>query len=46
VKWEGFEVDYAFLTSNVSGEMGNHHLISLILSLDWILSRVSPVQQD
>ena len=46
VKWDGFEIDYAFLTSNVSGEMGNHHLISLILSLDWILSRVSTVQQD
>ena len=44
VKWEGFEVDYAFLTSSLSGEMGNHHLISLTLSLDWILLRVSAVQ--
>ena len=43
---EGFEVDYAFLTSNVSGEMGNHHLISLILALDWILSKLSAGQQD
>ena len=46
VKWDGFEVDYAFLTSNISSEMGNHHLISLTLSLDWILSRVLGMHQD
>jgi len=44
VKWDEFEIDYAFLTSNLSSDMGNHHLISLTLSLDWILLRISTLQ--
>ena len=41
LRWENIGVDYAFINSINSGAIGNHHLISLNLSSDWIISKLS-----
>ncbi len=38
VKWEGFGIDYTFLSSSSADGLGNHHLISLNFSLEWVKS--------
>mgnify|MGYP003965540683 FL=1 len=40
MQWDGFGIDYAFLSSNSTDGLGNHHLISLGFSLDWIKSKL------
>jgi len=40
VEWEGFGIDYAFLSSNSADGLGNHHLISLNFSLEWVKSKL------
>ena len=44
VQWDGFGVDYAFLTTNATDGLGNHHLISLNFSLDWVRSKLMDKQ--
>jgi len=39
--WDNIGVDYAFLNSFQSHSLGNHHLISLNFSTEWILSKIS-----
>ena len=41
LKWKNIGVDYAFINSINNGALGNHHLISLNLSSDWIISKLS-----
>ena len=36
VLWTGFGVDYAFLASDLNSGLGNHHLLTLRISPDWI----------
>ena len=38
LRWQNFGIDYAFLSSLNNRALGNHHLISLIISSDWIFS--------
>ena len=40
LRWNYFGVDYAFINALNSSFMGNHHLISLIVSSNWIISRL------
>ena len=40
VEWEGFGIDYAFLSSSSVDGLGNHHLISLNFSLEWVKSKL------
>ena len=40
VRWDGFGVDYAFLSTNSDGGLGNHHLISLRFSIDWVKTKL------
>jgi hypothetical protein len=40
MQWDGFGIDYAFLSSSSSDGLGNHHLISLNFSLDWVKSKL------
>ena len=40
IKWKNYGIDYAFLTSNFGDGLGSHHLISLNLSLDWLLTKI------
>lgn len=39
--WDNLGIDYAFLNTSYSNSLGNHHLISLNLSTEWILSKIS-----
>jgi len=41
MKWDGFGVDYAFLAPNLGSGFGNHHLISLNVTLDWVKSKLN-----
>jgi len=40
LKWDHISIDYAFLSSLTSSEIGNHHLITINLSYNWILYRL------
>jgi hypothetical protein len=40
MKWDGFGIDYAFLSSSSSDGLGNHHLITLNFSVDWVRSKL------
>jgi len=40
IGWNNFIVDYAFLPSTINGIFANHHLISLSVSLEWLISRL------
>ena len=40
LKWDGFGIDYAFLSSSSSDGLGNHHLITLNFSVDWVRSKL------
>jgi len=40
IQWDGFGIDYAFLSSSSSDGLGNHHLISLNFSMDWVKSKL------
>ena len=40
LKWDYMSIDYAFLSSLTSSEIGNHHLITINLSYNWILYRL------
>ena len=41
LRWNHLGIDYAFINALNSSALGNHHLISLIVSSDWIISRLS-----
>jgi len=44
VQWSGFGVDYAFqMTQTIEG-LGNHHLISLNVGLDWLKKTLTQIQ--
>ena len=40
IDWDKFIIDYAFLPSAINGIFANHHLISLSIYLDWVLSKI------
>ena len=40
LRWKNFGIDYAFLGALNSSVLGNHHLLSLIVSSDWISSKL------
>ena len=40
LRWNYLGIDYAFINALNSSALGNHHLISLIVSSDWIISRL------
>ena len=40
MKWDGFGIDYAFLSPSSSDGLGNHHLITLNFSVDWVRSKL------
>jgi len=40
-RWKNFGIDYAFLSSLNNSVLGNHHLISLIISSNWIFSMLN-----
>ena len=40
MKWDGFGIDYAFLSSSSPDGLGNHHLITLNFSVDWVRSKL------
>jgi len=39
MNWDNFLIDYAFSLSNADGTLGNNHLLSIGISIDWIASR-------
>ena len=41
LRWKNFGIDYAFLSSLNNSALGNHHLISLIISSNWIFSMLT-----
>ena len=41
LRWENFGIDYAFISALNNSALGNHHLISLIVSSVWISSKLS-----
>ncbi|MEL1230442.1 MAG: hypothetical protein VXA26_03930 [Candidatus Neomarinimicrobiota bacterium] len=41
LRWKNFGIDYAFLGSLNNSALGNHHLISLIISSNWIFSMLT-----
>ena len=40
INWNKFIIDYAFLPSSINGIFANHHLISLSVYLDWVLTKI------
>ena len=40
IYWDKFIIDYAFLPSSINGIFANHHLISLSVYLDWVLTKI------
>ena len=40
LRWKNFGIDYAFICTLNNSALGNHHLISLIVSSDWISSKL------
>ena len=40
LRWENFGIDYAFISALNNSALGNHHLISLIVSSVWISSKL------
>ena len=34
--WTGFAIDYAFLATDLNSGLGNHHLLTICISPDWI----------
>lgn len=44
VQWDGFGVDYAFLSSPSADHLGNHHLVSLNVKMDWVKEILGKLQ--
>tara|TARA_B100000686_G_scaffold295692_1_gene326734 strand:+ start:9052 stop:10122 length:1071 start_codon:yes stop_codon:yes gene_type:complete len=40
LSWIDFGIDYAFLISDIDSNLGNHHLLTLRVSLHWIRSMI------
>ena len=40
VYWDGFNLDYAFLTSTIVDNLGNNHLISFNIKTEWLKQQI------
>jgi len=36
ITWTGFGIDYAFLSADLSSGLGNHHLLTIRISPEWV----------
>ena len=45
INWDKFIIDYAFLPSSINGIFANHHLISLSVYLDWVLTKIKEIKR-
>ena len=41
LRWEKMGLDYAFINTSKDASLGNHHLISISLSTEWIISKIN-----
>ena len=41
LRWENIGLDYAFINTSIDASLGNHHLISISLSTEWIISKIN-----
>ena len=40
LRWKHFGIDYAFLSSTIDKNIGNHHLISICMTIEWLKSKI------
>ena len=40
LRWKHLGIDYAFLSSTIDGNIGNHHLISICMTIEWLKSKI------
>ena len=40
LRWKHLGIDYAFLSSTIDDNIGNHHLISICMTIEWLKSKI------
>ena len=46
IAWDGLKIDYAFLSTSYNTGLGIHHLISLSLSIEMVISKMLDITKS